>query len=353
MNDKIIINARFLTQQITGVQRYAIEICLCLRRLLGNNVLLVAPHNILYSEYAQELNVMEIGRYTGHLWEQISLPRFLQKNGNPLLLCLCNTAPLFYKNKIVTVHDVAFEAYPQTFNKAFLYAYRFMIPRIMLTALKVITVSQFSKDEINKYYKVDKKKIEVVFSAVSGKFHVVEDKVLKKQKYFLVVSSLNYRKNFLSVLQAFDIFEKKCSDVSLYIIGDLSNSNFKNVDISRYQNDHQIKFLGRVSDSDLVKYYSNALAFIFPSIYEGFGLPPLEAQTCGCPVVVSNIPPHHEVVADSGLYCNPHSSEDIANAMYEIQDKAECLKIKGFENIKRFSFESSAKQILKILSECK
>lgn len=349
---KLVVNARFLTQNMTGVQRYAVEICLELKRMMGDDIEFVAPNNIEQKEYAQKLSVKIIGNRKGHFWEQIDLPCYLKRNGNPLLLCLCNTAPLFYKNKIVTVHDVAFEAYPQTFNKVFLYTYRFLIPRIIRTALKVITVSQFSKDEINKYYGIDKQKIEVVFSAVADKFHIEEDEELKKHKYFLAVSSLNYRKNFLSVLQAFDIFEKKCSDVSLYIIGDLDNSNFKNVDTSRYHNDHRIKFLGRVSDDNLVKYYSNAMAFVFPSIYEGFGLPPLEAQSCGCPVLVSDIPPHHEVVEDSGFFCNPYKPEKLAKAMLEIGHYSEELKRKGFENIKRFSFKKSAQQIYNIILDC-
>ena len=221
----------------------------------------------------------------------------------------------------------------------------------MKTALRVITVSQFSKDEINKYYGIDKRKIDVVFSAVAGKFHVEDDMDLKRKKYFLAVSSLNYRKNFLAVLKAFDILEKQCPDVSLYIIGDMNNSNFKNVDTSHYKADPRIKFLGRVSDEELVRYYSNAMAFVFPSIYEGFGLPPLEAQTCGCPVLVSDIPPHHEVVGDSGMYCNPYSPDEMAKAMREIGDCVEEYKKRGFENIKRFSFEQSARQIYDIISE--
>lgn len=172
---KLVVNARFLTQNMTGVQRYAVEICLELKRMMGDDIEFVAPNNIEQKEYAQKLSVKMIGNRKGHFWEQMDLPCYLKRNGNPLLLCLCNTAPLFYKNKIVTVHDVAFEAYPQTFSKAFLYTYRFLIPRIMRTALKVITVSQFSKDEINKYYGIEKQKIEVVFSAVADKFHIEED----------------------------------------------------------------------------------------------------------------------------------------------------------------------------------
>lgn len=349
---KVVVNARFLTQHITGVQRYAVEICLELKKILSDEIVFVSPSNIKQNEYAEQLSARIIGSHKGHIWEQWDLVRYLNQNGNPLLLCLCNTAPLYYKNKIVTVHDVAFEAYPQTFSKAFLYLYRFMIPRIMKSALRVITVSQFSKGEIVKYYGIDAKSIHVVSSAVANQFHIEEDRKLKAKKYFLAVSSLNYRKNFLAVLEAFDIFDKQKKDISLFIVGDLNNSNFKTIDIEHYKKNPRVLFLGRISDEQLVKYYSNALAFIFPSIYEGFGIPPLEAQACGCPVLASDIPPHHEVIGESGLFCNPNNPNDLASGMCKILDKSEVLKINGLKNTKRFSYKQSAEQIHKIIEEC-
>lgn len=341
----LFVNARFLTQPITGVQRYAIEISQELRKLLGDDIVFVAPHGIVQDKYAKELGVIFIGRYKGYLWEQWDLLQYLKKHGNPLLLCLCNTAPLFYKNKIVTVHDVAFEAYPQTFSRLFLYVYRFMIPRIVQSAKKVITVSEFSKDEIVKYYGINREKISVVYNAVSSKFHHKDDERLRKQKYLLAVSSLNYRKNFHTVLEAFTMFEKTEQDTMLYIIGDLSNSNFAGIDIRRYNDDPRIRFLGRISDDELVRYYSNAAAFIYPSIYEGFGIPPLEAQACGCPVVVSDIPPLREVIADSGVYCNPFNVKDIAEKMVNVVARSEELSAKGYANEARFSWRTSARII--------
>lgn len=347
----IVINARFLTQSMTGVQRFAVEICLLLKKALGNDVKFVSPANILQKDYAELLEVEIVGTHQGHVWEQWDLPRYLKNNGSPLLLCLCNTAPLRYNNKVVTVHDVAFEAYPQTFSKSFLYVYRFMIPRIMKSAKHVITVSEFSKDEIVKYYGIDRDKISVVYNAVGDSFRPVPDEELSKKKYFLAVSSLNYRKNFLSVLSAFEIFHKENKDTQLYVIGDIRNANFKGVNIDRFYDNPSIKFLGRVSDEELVKYYSNAAAFVYPSIYEGFGIPPLEAQTSGCPVVVSDIPPLHEVVQESGLYCNPYDVNDIASAMNDILAKAENFRQKGYENVKRFSWDVSAKKIAQLIGK--
>ena len=347
----IVVNARFLTQKLTGVQRYAIEICLQLNKILDDEVSFVTPCNIIHKNIAQRLDAQIVGKHCGHLWEQWDLPRYLKKRGNPLLLCLCNTAPLWYKKKVVTVHDVAFMAYPQTFSKSFLYVYRFMIPRIIWSAKKVITVSEFSKSEIVKYYAIDREKIDVVYNAVGADFRKKEDEKLKKQKYILAVSSLNYRKNFLAVLKAFSILEKTDKETILYIIGDLRNTNFAGINIEQYKNDPRINFLGRVSDNELIRYYSNATAFIYPSIYEGFGIPPLEAQRCGCKVIVADIPPLREVVADSGLYCNPYDVNDITNKMLSAITDSNGLSHKGYTNSMRFSWKTSAEKIKSIIED--
>lgn len=350
---KICVNARFLTQHMTGVQRYAVEICLELKRMRGDEIEFVSPCGIVQKKYAELLNAQIIGKHKGHVWEQIDLPLYLRKKGNPLLLNLCNTAPLFYRNKIVTVHDVAFMAYPQTFSKSFLYFYKFMIPRIMRTARKVVTVSDFSKDEIVKYYGIEKNKIEVVYSAVSDIFQNSIRQNKAASPYLLAVSSVNHRKNFISVLKAFQVFKEHNKNVCLYIVGDVFNSNFQRINIDDYRDDPRIVFLGRISDEELVNYYRNALAFVFPSLYEGFGLPPLEAQICGCPVLVADIPPLHEVIANSGIYCDPNSIHSIAEGMKKVVESGQILRDKGYDNVKRFSFKKSSCQINTIIDNLK
>ena len=352
----IVINARFLTQQITGVQRFAIEISLRLKEILKDEVMFVTPNDIIQEDYAKQLDAKVIGKHHGHIWEQLDLPKFLNKNGRPLLLCLCNTAPLCYKNKVVTVHDVAFYVFPQTFSKSFLYVYKFMIPRVMRTAKRVITVSEYSKQEIIKYCHIPSDQISIVYNAVSGNFKHIADESLRNENYFLAVSSMNYRKNFSAVLKAFKDLEKINDSAKLFIIGDLSNSSFKTIDLEEYKSDKRIKFLGRVSDSDLVRYYSNAVAFIYPSLYEGFGIPPLEAQQCHCPVICSDASSLPEVVKDSAMLCAPNDIKALAEDMerlYEDSSLREELINKGIENSKRFSWDENAKKIVSILSQYK
>ena len=148
----IVVNARFLTQPLTGVQRFAFEISRALRDLCNDKDLhFVAPSNILTPKKAKELDVEIIGSHTGHLWEQLDLPLYLRKVGNPLLLNFCNTAPIFYKNKLSTIHDITYIRYPQTFSKSFRYFYKVAIPLVLKTSRHVFTVSNFSKQEISDY----------------------------------------------------------------------------------------------------------------------------------------------------------------------------------------------------------
>lgn len=166
----IIVNSRFLTQKITGVQRFAIEISLRLKAIMKDDIFFVAPHDIIQNEIANKLEVKVIGKHTGHLWEQWDLTKFLKKNGSPLLLNLCNMAPLMYTNKISTIHDIAFVRYPQTFSKKFLWFYKIMIPRIIKSSIKVITVSEFSKQEIVDEYNIDPNMVGVIYNAVNEIF---------------------------------------------------------------------------------------------------------------------------------------------------------------------------------------
>lgn len=99
----IIVNSRFLSQKLTGVQRYAIELCKSLKTIYGENILFVCPPSILHEHVANELGAKVIGTHTGHLWEQWDLPKFLKKKGSPLLVNLSNTAPVFYRNKVTIV----------------------------------------------------------------------------------------------------------------------------------------------------------------------------------------------------------------------------------------------------------
>ena len=163
----------------------------------------------------------------------------------------------------------------------------------------------------------------------------------------LCVSSIDPRKNFARLIEAC----QSLTGAKLYIVGNY-NRVFSNQKELATDSDH-IHFLGRVSDEELVRLYNQAECFVFPSLYEGFGLPPLEAMACGCPVLVSDIPVEREVCGDAALYFNPLEPSEILRIITQYLSNTDVIKKtmrqKGYDNIKRFSWENSANVLMEII----
>ena len=182
---EIFINARFLTQEIAGVQRFAHEIVKQWQKQnwqtpAGNKLTLLSPK----SAHSVQYGAFQKGCLKGHAWEQFELRRFC---GTKSLINLCSTAPLYKKNQIVTIHDAAVYDHPQSFSKKFLSYYKFLLPKIAHTSSMVVTVSQYSKQRLQYHLKLDPKKIKVIHNAVSEDFKPVsEDEIERvKSKYCL------------------------------------------------------------------------------------------------------------------------------------------------------------------------
>ena len=349
---KLIVNARFLTQQITGVQRFAIELSKRLKKQTSIEVQFVSPKGIIHHDLAKELDAKVIGHFSGHLWEQLDLPRFLKYNNSPLLLSLCSTAPCFYKNQIVTHHDITYIRCPESFSKKFIVFYKLIVPLMLKNSKKIITVSNFSKDEVSNYFKISKDKFIVIYNGVdSEQFNVLRKDDKTAQKYILAVSSRNFHKNFQGLIKAFKDVKNELKDVNLHIVGGSEIKSFNNIelDIEDLKEEKRIHFLGRVDDQELIRSYQNASLFVFPSFYEGFGIPPLEAQACGCPVIASNKASMPEVLADSALYFDPTSTKELSDQIkffYNHVEQKDKLSERGLQNIERFDWDHSFRKLL-------
>jgi len=350
MNKDIYIAARFLTQPITGVQRYGIELSKAIKKLNTKyNITFVAPQNIIYNDIAKFLDVRKIGSLKGQLWDQISLLKFLKSNRNPLIVNFSNTLPIFYENKIVTIHDIIYLKYPVSYK--YKKYYEIVFPLMLKHSKHIITVSEFSKKEISSHFGINEDKISIVYNGVDEKFK--PKKIENQERYILGVSSIAYHKNFINLIKAF--LQLKDKSIKLYIVGGLNEKIFGEESgkvLNYIKNNDNIRFLGRVDDNKLIELYSNAVCFVYPSLYEGFGIPPLEAQACGCPVVLSDIPVFREIYGDSAVFFNPLDPGDIANKIEEvITDKNLITSLiqKGFENAKKYTWENSAKSFFKIV----
>jgi len=349
----LYINARFFSQDVTGVQRFAIELSKSLAKK-REDVVFLAPHDVNMRSIDGTFTVKIIGKHTGHLWEQYDLPRYLRSIGSPLILNLCNMAPIFYRNKIITLHDVAYKRFPQSYSFQFRQVYNFIIPRLIQRSRAIFTVSEFAKVELSHFFGISKKQLHVIYNAASDIFHpdIISNPGLSGEKYFLTVASQQYHKNFEGLISAFLQFPND-ENVKLKIVGS-QHKNYQGVESIRAAADSapNVQFLGRVDDNKLAELYRGALAFVFPSFYEGFGIPPIEAQASGCPVIASSSAAMPEVLGNSVIYFDPYDRNSLVDALtLAVGSESERQKLidTGLINSSRFSWDKSATDVSNII----
>lgn len=350
----LYINGRFLGHKMDGISRFSLEIC---KKLKDNGLVftIVIPKWLEYDN-DEGFEILKYGDFKSHFWEQIDLLRFLKKKKNPLLLNLSGLGPLYYKNQIITIHDLSFYENRKWFSTSYAFFYSFVTPILAKTARKIITVSNFSKSEILKYLKVDEEKIEVVFNAVATNLEVnletykmsSQIKSIVKDKYILAVCSIDPRKNLQRLIDGF--IELNLDGFKLVLVGKTS----KHFNVKLISNSDNVVFTGFLSDSDLCVLYKKCQFFVYPSLYEGFGIPPLEAMKNGCPVIVSNIPSLKEVCEDAAIYVDPFDVQSMKNGIMRLIDRPllqEELRLKGNSRSDFFSWDDSGKKVYNLIKK--
>ena len=293
-------------------------------------------------------------KYLSHLWSHFVLPF---KKGD-VLFCPANMAPIFIpksKKLVLTIHDLAFLTYPKSFSKIFQIYYSLLIPYNIKRADQIITISEASKKEIIDIFPQVKDKINIVVLGIDKKYGIVKD--LKKKKQILYVGSINERKNLIGAIESFERLPKEL-DYSLVIVGNFFDifslsKKMKEV-LFRAKKNNKIIFKQGLDDNALIVEYNVSRILIFPSFYEGFGLPPLEAMACGTPVITSNLSSMPEVCGDAALYVDPYNIEDITSKMeILINDKnlQKELVSKGLDKVRNFTWRKSALEHIKIFKE--
>lgn len=314
----IYINGRFLTQKLAGVNRFAYELTKALVSSRKLEITIVCPQLDIKPCYnVKGFNIVKYGRGSSHLWEQIVLPFFFFNKKDYVLLNFSGLGPIILKNKISTIHDLAFLYNPSWYSKSYYWFYKIMTPLMVKTAKHLLTVSECSKCDIMKIYNVADDFVTVIYNAVDESWASANKK--GKGDYVLCVSSIDPRKNFKMLIKAFNAMPS----VKLKIVGSY-DPVFCKQDLGEIPSN--IEFCGRVDDSVLAELYSNAACFIYPSLYEGFGLPPIEAMHFGCPVLVSDIPVHREVCKEAALYFDPKDMTSIVSTVLEFfNDKVQLV----------------------------
>ena len=352
----VYINGRFLTQAVTGVQRYAREIVKALDTLIESGqvqdleVSLLAPQMPLLDLSLKHIKIRKIGRLKGHLWEQLELPFYT--SGNPLVN-LCNTGPALKTEQIVTLHDAAVYATPETFSKLFRTWYKLLLPTLGRRAKHLITISQFSKRELMKYCRIPEAKLSVTYQGSDQILQTQADaRILHKhglagQAFALSVSSVKPNKNFATTLEAAKLLSH--ASYPIVIAGGTNPRVFGGFEHELPEN---VIYLGYVSDEELKSLYDCATCYISTSYYEGFGLTPLEAMACSCPVIVAQAASLPEVCGDAALYCDPYNPNDVASKIDQVMSTPalrQTLSTKGLERAGQFSWEACAYETLEII----
>lgn len=352
----IYINGRFLLQKQTGVNRFAYEICLALINQKIEFILLCPNGKINECYDVSKFTVIFCGFGKSHVWEQLSLPLcfWKMKSKNNILVNFTGIGPIIVGKKIMTIHDLAFMVNSSWYSFIYSALYKLLTPLSVSTSKKILTVSEFSKNEIVRLMSVKPNRISVIYNAVSSSFKNIGNLSSYKEtktKYILAVSSIDPRKNFNRLLKAFSMLND--IDIKLYVIG--GQNKIYSTSVEELCNGipkDRIEWLGYVSDRKLIEYYTNASVFIYPSLYEGFGIPPLEAMSCGVPTIVSDIPPLREVCGDASLYVDPNDESDISQKIrlllsdVDLQKK---LRNGGFERCKSFDWNKSASKLVSVI----
>jgi len=299
-------------------------------------------------------------------WEWNVLPGLGEEKKIEIFHAMGGCVPKKAKFKtVMTIHDLAFYYYPDYLPKKTARFFKTWYRESAESADAVIAISECTKKDILKFWNVQEEKIHVVHHGVSGDFRVKLDtntisaclsKYKIKTRYFLFVGELNHRKNIHTLIDAFSIVSKEVRDVKLVLAGKPQEGSYPNQiqeKIDKLGLKKDVIFTGRVSFDELKALYQEAIAFVFPTQYEGFGLPVLEAMASGAPVISSKNSSIPEIAGDAAILVNHEKSEDLANAMSLLarnENERTMLKRKGIEQVSKFTWEMTAKKTLKLYS---
>jgi len=343
-------------QERTGTEWYSYELIRALQKVDKENSYILYSRKPLPADLAGDnpnFKNKPLDWVFVLLWTQIRLSWEVFWHPPDILLVPAHTVPIFRRCKaVVMIHDVGFDANPELYSFKDKLYHRFSVWYASLFAEGILCPSEFTKQELIKHYGTDPEKITVVHHGF--RMHTAKQKI-SAEKYFLYVGRLEKKKNILRILQAFKKATDNDQEYKLVLAGRPGHgfAEFEEF-VSKNNLSGRVKFPGYISDSTLSELFAGATAFVFPSLYEGFGLPILEAQSMSCPVITSKNLSTEEVAGDSALLVDPRSVDDIANQMDLVMRDEKLRKEiveKGRENLKRFSWEVAAKKSLSELEK--
>jgi len=336
---QVYINGRFLCTEATGVQKYALGLCRELQKITPE-IKIIAPRG---SYDCKGLRVIKAGRLNGFLWEQYFLPFYLWRHKGALLINLCNTAPLLCKRQIVSIHDLAFLKDKKWFSSSFRRWYRYLIPRLIKKSPAIVTVSDFIKDEMVDTFAIKPSKIHVVPNGVPEM--VFDSERPFPFPYLLLTGVYNRRKNAAFIMNQLPEIKK----IPLHIVGLGSDDTiYRNTE---WPEDSHLHILNYVEDRRYYTLMKHAEAVVFPTEYEGFGIPVLESLLLGTPVLVSDMPFYRRSFGDLPFYYTPSETQSFMEELKKINiHKQNTQDVTDLKN--KYNFTHSAELLTDLISKC-
>jgi glycosyltransferase involved in cell wall biosynthesis len=350
------INGRFASQPVTGVQRYGREIVRALDRLLTENPalaegldleLLVPPGAA--PPPLEAIRVRTVGRIGGHAWEQAVLPA--QARGG--LISLCNTGPLLHRKHIVCIHDVSTRICPESYSRPFRALYRVLMPALGRTARAMFTVSDYSAGELDR---LGIRRRDEISLAPNGHEHALDwvpahsarTRTVASRGTIVLIGSPAPHKNVGLVIGLSERLAH--AGLRVAVLGAADPRVFS---AAVPLGGGSVEWLGRLTDGELVALLQDCMCLAFPSLVEGFGLPPLEAMAVGCPVVASDRASLPEVCGDAALYAPPDDADawfDRLVALHASPERRAELIARGKARAARFRWSQSAGGYLRAMA---
>ncbi|MCC8171252.1 MAG: glycosyltransferase family 4 protein [Parabacteroides sp.] len=370
---KIAIEAqRIFRENKHGMDFVALETIRELQKTDKENeyYILVSPGNDRCLKESENVHILEIGNSVYPLWEQVALPRAVKKIKPDLLHCTSNTAPLYCPAPLVlTLHDIIFLEPKQTGNKSWyqnlgrIYR-RLVVPRILPRCKKIITVSYFERDQIQKALQLPAAQITAIYNGFNTYFkpvpiaetRAVTKKYIEADNYLFFLGNTDPKKNTPRTLKAYSLYLKQSGQKLPLLIADLKEEIIDS--ILKEERIEEIKpylsYPGYIPNKELVYLYNGAFAFLYTSLRESFGIPLLEAMSCGTPVITSNTSALPEIAGEGCILVTPTSETEIAAKLIELEENEDFYnrqKQYGFRRVKDFLWEKTARELQKIYTQ--
>jgi glycosyltransferase involved in cell wall biosynthesis len=356
----IYVNGRFLSQGLSGVQRVCISLVRALDQLisqepshpLAGRVVLVVPRNVEARLPLTEISIRSFGMLTGHAWEQFELP-WVTKDG--ILVSLAGGVPVLKKHQLYLLHDAAVFATPHAYSLSYRIWHTTLL-RLARRRVSFATVSDFSREEISRHLHLASAEIPVIRNAACtllnhrGDDRTLEQLGLHPGRFVLAFGSSNPNKNTESVLKVASSGSLRARGIVVALVSGTASKIFsRHITKSAFSN---IVEVSGVEDSTLSLLYRHAICLLFPSTYEGFGLPPLEAMANSCPSIVANYGAAREVCGDAAVYVSPFDIDlmvDQVISLYEDGDRRAHLSRIGLARAATFSWKDSARRLVEVV----